>query len=59
MKNIFQKKDGFYWFNWKKAGLFLVGVIVIVMIGLITNEPEFQRECVLFSEGVWSNTCLG
>ncbi len=44
--------------NWKRIGLVLLGLAVIVAVALITNEPEFERECILFSKGVWSNTCV-
>ena len=44
----------------KDCAPLLIVVLSIVVIGLVLYyKPEFERECILFSKGVWSNTCLG
>ena len=43
----------------KKCWVLIALVIGIIAISLILSyEPEFQRQCVSFSKGVWSNECI-
>ncbi len=45
--------------KWKRVGLFVVAVLVIAGLSLILGQkPELERECILFADGVWSNTCI-
>lgn len=59
MRNIFQKPNGFYYFNYKRVGLILISLVLLFAIGwVLSYEPTFQRECVSYSNGVWSNDCI-
>lgn len=37
-------KNKFYLFNWKRLGLFLIVMAIIVTIGLILGEPDCIME---------------